>query len=286
MAGFIKDQNFTYSNFVHEPSIDEGGRYYCRALNLCLDQSTRYCDVCPLSGGQGDEPPKCRYYDIRQEGDMPPKESFERTSGLIDSGLVKCFPHFVSADSGKKDELVEEAAIIYAAQAHRGTYRKGSGLPYIVHPMEVMMICRQMTDDREVTAAAALHDVVEDTPKSLDDVKEAFGERIATLVGLESENKREGTPKNETWLIRKQENLDREANAPIEAKMIMLADKISNMRATVKDHKKYGDDLWKRFNMTDPVQQQWYYRSVAEVLSELSDTPQYREYLSLLDQVF
>ncbi|MCR5098087.1 MAG: HD domain-containing protein [Lachnospiraceae bacterium] len=182
--------------------------------------------------------------------------------------------------------LVEEQAIRYAAQAHRGTFRKGSGLPYIVHPMEVMMICKNLSDDPDVIAAAALHDVVEDTPHTLRDLEEAFGTRIAALVGLESENKREDQPKSDTWKIRKHENLERERTAPIEAKMIMLADKVSNMRATVSDYLEGTGDIWSKFNMKDPGEQEWYYRSVAQVLSDLSDTPEYAEYVRMLDMVF
>ena len=148
------------------------------------------------------------------------------------------------------------------------------------------MICRNLTDDMDVVAAAALHDVVEDTDRTIRDIEDEFGTRIAALVGLESENKREGQPKSETWRIRKTENLERERTAPIEAKMIMLADKLSNMRSTVSDYRKSGDAIWNKFNMTDPAEQEWYYRSVAEVLSDLSDTPEYAEYLGMLDEVF
>lgn len=57
--------------------------------------------------------------------------------------------------------LVTEA-VIFAAQAHDGAARKGSVIPYIVHPMEVVAICATLTDDPQVLAAAALHDVMED----------------------------------------------------------------------------------------------------------------------------
>ena len=53
-------------------------------------------------------------------------------------------------------------AVIFAAQAHDGAARKGSEIPYIVHPMEVVAIASTMTDDPQVLAAAALHDVMED----------------------------------------------------------------------------------------------------------------------------
>ncbi|MBQ5485644.1 MAG: hypothetical protein IIT72_09150, partial [Lachnospiraceae bacterium] len=113
-----------------------------------------------------------------------------------------------------------------------------------------------------------------------------FGERVADLVGIESENKREGIPKVETWKIRKEENLLREFQAPREAKMIMLADKVSNMRATLADFRREGTAIWDKFNMKDEAQQAWYYKSVAKVLEDLSDLPVYEEYVQMLEEVF
>ena len=289
MQGITKEQNCRYSLFLHEAVPGYDGRHYCRAMNTCLDDGYIYCDVCPLCvRGADDDIISCWYYDITAgySHSMMPDQIKSRTDGLIQAGLTSEVPEYMAVTSENRRHLTEERAIRYAADAHKGTYRKGSGLPYIVHPMEVMMLCRQMTDDSDVIAAAALHDVVEDTPLTIKDIEDDFGTRIAALVGLESENKREELPKEETWKIRKQENLERERTAPVEAKMIMLADKISNMRATVADYRLRGDDIWDKFNMKDPVEQEWYYRSVAEVLSELSGTPQYDEYLSLLDEVF
>ena len=148
------------------------------------------------------------------------------------------------------------------------------------------MLVASMTTDNEVIAAAALHDVVEDTSYTLEDIREQFGERIALFVAHESENKREGQPKGETWKIRKQEQLEKVVGVPREAKMIMLADKLSNMRASQRDFRKIGKDIWNKFNMTDEAEQSWYYHTVAKVLSELSDTPCYQEYVSILTEVF
>jgi myo-inositol-1(or 4)-monophosphatase len=128
--------------------------------------------------------------------------------------------------------------------------------------------------------------VVEDTPRTLVELEQAFGSRIAGLVAMESEDKRAGQDKGSTWKIRKQENLSREKTASIEAKMIMLADKVSNMRATYRDFLQSGSGIWEKFNMKDPAEQEWYYRSVAEVLSDLSEFELYQEYLRILDEVF
>ena len=290
-----KNQMIRYFNFDHETVVSDEKTHYCRAMNAVVLCDTFYCKNCPVCVNPADIPVSedeshviCRYYDLAAgySHEMTPEELKQRTEGLIAAGLTDEFPEYLEVERRDDPKEVTERAIRFAAKAHKGTFRKGSGLPYIAHPMEVMEITSGMTKDADVIAASALHDVVEDTPISLEELESTFGTRIANLVHLESENKREDMPKDASWKIRKQENLNREKNAPTEAKMIMLADKISNMRATVRDYRKNGRAVWQKFNMKDEKEQEWYYRSVAEVLSELSDLPQYREYIKMLDEVF
>jgi len=77
---------------------------------------------------------------------------------------------------------VIDRAIEFATLAHRGQVRRYTGEPYIVHPVEVMEIVSTVSDDSEVLAAALLHDTVEDTPISLQDIRYEFGDRVAGLV--------------------------------------------------------------------------------------------------------
>ena len=72
-------------------------------------------------------------------------------------------------------------AVIFAAQAHDGAARKGSEIPYIVHPMEVVAIASTMTDDPQVLAAAALHDVMEDCGVTFETLSERFGVRDVVI---------------------------------------------------------------------------------------------------------
>ena len=74
-------------------------------------------------------------------------------------------------------ELVSEA-IAFAAKAHDGMRRKKSDAPYILHPMEASVIVGTMTDDQNLIAAAALHDVVEDTDITIEEIEEKFGKRV------------------------------------------------------------------------------------------------------------
>lgn len=187
------------------------------------------------------------------------------------------------------DETISlmDRAIIFATRAHSGTYRKGTKIPYIVHPIEAAAIVATMTDDPDMIAAAVLHDVVEDTDATVEEIGFFFNEHIARLVEAESENKRKDLPPQETWMIRKMETLDFLKNrASREAKILALADKLSNMRAIHRDQQILGDALWQRFNEKRKEKHGWMYRQVAEALSELSDTLAWQEYDGLVKDTF
>ncbi len=186
-----------------------------------------------------------------------------------------------------KDNLLE-GAVEFAAQKHAGKFRKGSKLPYIVHPMEAAAICASFTDDVEVLAAAVLHDVVEDAGVTVDELEGKFGSRVAAIVAGESEDKREGVPAAQTWKVRKLEGIEHVRNADdIGVKMVCLGDKLSNMRAIHRDFEELGDELWSRFNQKDPNQHAWYYRTLAEALEPvLAETAAWRELAAHIDAVF
>lgn len=80
-----------------------------------------------------------------------------------------------------ENELLNDA-IAYASTMHRSGLRKGTTMPYIVHPLEVMHILEVMTGDKHLMAAGVLHDVVEDTDATIEDVYAKFGDDIGTLV--------------------------------------------------------------------------------------------------------
>lgn len=182
-------------------------------------------------------------------------------------------------------ELLDRA-IIFAVKAHAGTERRGKGFPYIVHPMEAVEIVATITPDQELLAAAALHDVVEDTDITADEIRREFGDRIANLVVAESDVFVEGVSEEDSWHARKQAAIDRLAAAPHDAKIVAMGDKLSNMRAIARDYAMKGDALWNIFHAKDPKDHEWHYRGLAASLSELQDTFAYKEFVSLIDQVF
>ena len=181
---------------------------------------------------------------------------------------------------------VLDRAIIFAVKAHAGTERRGKGYPYIVHPLEAVEIVATMTKDQELLAAAALHDTVEDTDVTLEQIRTEFGDRVAALVAAESDEMPAGISEEDSWHSRKQAAIDRLAKASREAKMVALGDKLSNMRAIARDFADQGDALWNLFHAKDPKDHEWHYRGLAEALEELDGTYAYQEFVKLINQVF
>ena len=184
------------------------------------------------------------------------------------------------------DTTLLDRAIVFAVRAHAGTERRGKGFPYIVHPLEAVEIVATMTPDQELLAAAALHDTVEDTDVTIEQIRAEFGDRIASLVASESDVQVDGVSEEDSWHARKQAAIDRLSRASHDAKIVALGDKLSNMRAIARDYAKQGDQLWNLFHAKDPKDHEWHYRGLAESLRELQDTFAYKEFEQLIDQVF
>ncbi len=166
------------------------------------------------------------------------------------------------------DTELLDRAIVFAVKAHAGTERRGKGFPYIVHPMEAMEIVATMTADQELLAAAALHDTVEDTGVTVEQIRAGFGDRIAGIVAAETDRLQDGEDERNSWRARKLAGIERLRGASREVKIVALGDKLSNMRAIARDYALIGDKLWE------------------DALRELDDTFAFREFESLVNQVF
>jgi len=144
-----------------------------------------------------------------------------------------------------------------------------------------------MTTDEEMLAAAVLHDVLEDTDTTPEEMETLFGARILGLVQNETEDKRRELPPEATWRIRKQETITfLKEHASREAKMLALADKLANMRAIYRDSQILGDELWQRFNEKDKRMHAWMYRAISEALQDLSEYMVWHEYNWLIEATF
>lgn len=184
------------------------------------------------------------------------------------------------------DTNVLDKAIMFAVKAHSGFERRGKGFPYIVHPMEAVSIVATITSDQEILAAAALHDVIEDTDFAENDIKREFGDRVAHLVASESDLVIENKSESESWKERKQFAIDRLAKLDRDAKIVSLGDKLSNARAMMRDYQEMGENLWNKFHVTDPKLHKWHYEGLRDSLSELKDTFAFKEFSEIVDKLF
>lgn len=155
-------------------------------------------------------------------------------------------------------------AIIFAAKAHKGQVRKGTDIDYITHPMEVMQILTQMGADENLLIAGVLHDVVEDTDVTIDEIRESFGDDVARLVEHHSEDK------SLSWRQRKEHAVASLEYADKRTQMLVMADKVSNQRSIYFDLQQQGEELWNRFNAPKD-QQSWYYSAAQDALKEMQN---------------
>lgn len=159
---------------------------------------------------------------------------------------------------------------MFAAKAHAGQTRKGNDIPYIYHPMEVLIIFTDMGAVEYEQIAAVLHDTVEDTDVTIDEIREKFGDKVADLVGGHTEDK------SKTWVERKTDDLNALRNGSASLKGLVYADKYSNILSLYDDYRVLGDAVFDKFNAGKDLQQ-WYY---GEFLSVFEDCrifiPEYR----------
>ena len=161
-------------------------------------------------------------------------------------------------------DLLIEQALIFAARAHAGQKRKSSEVPYIVHPVAVMLLLMEHGEhDPELLTAALLHDTVEDTGVTLDQIRSEFGEGVAAIVAGCSEPAK----RDHSWEERKQHTIAALPNAPRTVQLVSAADKLHNLRSMMADHVIQGETLWSRFNR-GRTSIAWYYRSIAASLGQ------------------
>ncbi|HEY58920.1 MAG TPA: bifunctional (p)ppGpp synthetase/guanosine-3',5'-bis(diphosphate) 3'-pyrophosphohydrolase [Anaerolineae bacterium] len=176
-------------------------------------------------------------------------------------------------------------AVAFAEQAHRGQFRKGTRIPYLIHPLRVAEILLRAGVAPDLAVAALLHDTLEDTAITEAALRRAFGDRVADLVVALSEPEHRTAP----WARRKAHTVAFLRTAPREVVLLSLADKLDNLRSMAEDLRWVGEALWQRFN-APRAQQEAYYRQLAAVFRQrLLADPGRRlaaEFATLVDEVF
>lgn len=178
-------------------------------------------------------------------------------------------------------ELIDYA-IYFATKAHNGQKRKSDKkVDMIFHPYTVAMMIQRAGGSDEAVIAGLLHDVVEDTPYNLDDIKNEFGDKIASVVSEVSEKK------ELEWEERKQEAMDRIKTATLEGKLVECADKISNLETMYNLYEEIGDEIWNSFKRPKD-KQKWYYTGMYKAVIEntTEDNILFERYKNILDKLF
>jgi (p)ppGpp synthase/HD superfamily hydrolase len=158
-----------------------------------------------------------------------------------------------------------DAAFALTRKLHHGQTRKGSDIPYLSHLLAVAAIVGEHGGDEDQLIAALLHDAVEDQGGRplLDQIRAQFGPRVAGLVEACTDAFDHPKP---PWKERKLAYLARIPAAPLDARLVIAADKIHNLRSMIADYQSVGNDLWSRFTASRE-ETLWYYNSVVRELA-------------------
>ncbi|WHZ03866.1 HD domain-containing protein [Neobacillus sp. YX16] len=159
---------------------------------------------------------------------------------------------------------IVEKALQLASKSHEGQYRKNTDIPYITHPVAVGMLLVKNGYSEEIVASGILHDTVEDTELTLEDIKREFGTKIAEIVEGSSE-----PDKSLPWKDRKEHTIEYLKGASEEIRIVVCADKLHNIRSIIRDYEIVGEEVWARFN-AGKEQQKWYYTNIVESLGSQS----------------
>ncbi|WP_174733353.1 HD domain-containing protein [Mesobacillus harenae] len=175
---------------------------------------------------------------------------------------------------------VVDMALEVASVAHDKQYRKQTNIPYISHPAAVGMMLIKAGYGEDLVAAGILHDTVEDTDLTLEEVEKVFGPKIAGIVEGCSE-----PDKSLSWEDRKEHTIQFIKTASEEIRVVSCADKLHNVRSILIEFEQNGDLVWTRFKR-GREQQQWYYENIIESLGYQSEFPLLNEFKSAVEKLF
>lgn len=241
----------------------------CEMAGKCL-----YCSLLPGTAGR-----KCSEQPASRNG---PWYGQNYKNVALNTLATPSWPLY----SRRLDKAIRQAALAHGRQ---GQVRKGTELPYIIHPFGVMLIAATVTADEDVLIACLMHDVLEDVEPAIydaDQMERDFGQRVRQLVGYVTKD-----ASIADWHAQCQAYLKRLTKAPEDALIIAAADKIHNLTSVLVDRHDEGRRMWQRFTVPSPaVQLQWYQsvlniltarlpgcvlgRQLAELISELKQLPE------------
>jgi len=187
-----------------------------------------------------------------------------------------------------------EQAIRAAAVLHRNQLRKGSmPFPYITHLVATAFTLYDYTHDEDVIIAALLHDTLEDTDYTVEELQEDFGGRVREIVEAVTEPK--STPERKiTWRERKSQYAKQLKAGPLEAVQVAAADKIHNFRTLVEDYydaperfiQDFGNNFMERLEAYQEIANVINNRLSGQLLAEFNHVfAEYKEFMYHLEKL-
>jgi (p)ppGpp synthase/HD superfamily hydrolase len=155
-------------------------------------------------------------------------------------------------------------ALALAAKAHEGQARKGTAIPYIVHPVGVAGLVAQYGGDEDQQIAALLHDVLEDGGPGFTAQVALFGERVLHMVMGCTDAMPTADGTKAPWEERKRTYLTHLMEANNDTLLVSGCDKLYNARAILEDLRTTGPAVFERFS-AGQAGTLWYYGQLAHV---------------------
>lgn len=174
-------------------------------------------------------------------------------------------------------------AKMFATMAHKNQLRKLSKKPYISHPIRVAKYLEDNGAPEELICAGYLHDVVEDSTFTLDQVEHYFGKRVSHIVAAHTEDK------TKSWKERKTETIKQVKEGSKDIKWLIVADKLDNLKDIQEQSNELKTSIWDHFN-AGKDDQAWYFTSIAQYmydnLKEEDIPPFFHTYEQVVKDVF
>jgi len=172
-----------------------------------------------------------------------------------------------------------DKAYEYAREKHKNQKRKVSGLPYLLHIYDVCQILMDNDATENAIIAGVLHDTIEDTGTTLDEIYANFGSEVAYIVDVLTEKK------TMPYEHRKTLQAVKVKHAPLDVKMVKCADLLANMRSLKEEVCEFGESLWGKFNAPKEIIAK-HHKEMIDAISELGNLQMYKELQKIFDFVF